>query len=445
MSTAPGGSSWLSWVACTLKSRAAREAFLARLSPETLRALPFLFEARALPGHQLPPEGPWRTWAILGGRGAGKTRAGSEWVRSVVEGASPLGRGECRRVALVGETLDQAREVMVEGPSGLLAVSPPDRRPAFQPSRRLLRWPNGAEARLYSASEPESLRGPQFDAAWCDELAKWRKARAAWDQLQLGLRLGANPRQVVTTTPRRSALLAEILAAADTVAVSAPTAANRANLAPGFLEAAERRFGGTALARQELMGELLEETPGALWTRETIERGRGAAPALARVVVAVDPPATAGERADACGIVVAGIAGETVWVLADMTVQGLAPRAWAERVVGAYHGWKADRVVAEVNQGGDLVATLVRQVEPSVSYRAVRATRGKAVRAEPVAALYAQGRVRHAGMFAALEDQMCAFTGERGGESPDRVDALVWAVTELALAPSVGAPRVRSL
>jgi phage terminase large subunit-like protein len=251
---------------------------------------------------------------------------------------------------------------------------------------------------------------------------------------------------VVTTTPRRSALLADLLAASDTVAVSAPTEANRANLAPGFLEAAERRFGSTALARQELMGELLEETPGALWTREGIERGRGAAPErLERVVVAVDPPATAGERADACGIVVAGIAGETVWVLADMTVQGLAPRAWAERVVGAYHGWKADRIVAETNQGGDLVATLVRQVEPSVSYRGVRATRGKAVRAEPVAALYAQERVRHAGLFAALEDQMCAFTGERGGESPDRVDALVWAVTELALAPSVGAPRVRSL
>ena len=410
-------------------------------------ALEWLFEVWALPGHQTAPPPPWRTWVIMGGRGAGKTRAGAEWVRAVVEGATPLIGGECRRLALIGETLDQAREVMVEGPSGLLAVSPPDRRPRFQPSRRLLAWPNGAEARLYSASEPETLRGPQFDAAWCDELAKWRKARAAWDQLQFALRLGANPRQVVTTTPRRSALLSEILEAADTVVASAPTEANRANLAPGFLEAAERRFGGTAQARQELGGELLDEVPGALWSREGLERARGRAPEyLERVVVAVDPPSGQGPGADACGIVVAGIAAGVVWVLADHTVQGLSPAGWAGRVVGAYEAWSADRVVAEVNQGGALVGQLIRQISSEVAYTPVTATRGKAVRAEPVAALYEQGRVRHAGAFAELEDQMCAFTGAReDGASPDRVDALVWAVTALALSGGGSGPRARAL
>ena len=414
-------------------------------------ALEWLFEVWALPGHQIAPPPPWRTWVVLGGRGAGKTRAGAEWVRAVVEGPTPLLKGECARLALVAETIDQAREVMVEGPSGIRACSPPDRRPVFEVSRRRLVWPNGAEARLFSAVDPEALRGPQFDAAWCDELAKWRKGRETWDQLQFGLRLGTNPRQMVTTTPRRSALLEEILAADDTVVAQAPSEANRANLAPGFLEAVERRFAGTSLARQELAGELLTEAPGALWTRDGLEGARvAAAPELVRVVVAVDPPATSGAAADACGIVVAGVCGSrpapVVYVLADLTVQGLAPAQWAERVVGAFHGWAADRVVAEVNQGGDLVESLLRQADPSVAYRAVRATRGKAVRAEPVAALYEQGRVRHVGRFEALEDQMCQFTGDRSQGSPDRVDALVWAVTELALgAPPGMGPRVRSL
>ncbi|WP_370426857.1 DNA-packaging protein [Oceanicella actignis] len=404
-----------------------------------------MFDVWALPGHQLPPPGEWRTWLILGGRGAGKTRAGAEWVRSMAEGPTPLAPGRRRRVALIAETFDQAREVMVEGESGIRAVSPPDRAPHYEVTRKRLVWPNGAEARLFSAQDPESLRGPQFDAAWCDELAKWKHAREVWDMLQFGLRLGDAPQQIVTTTPRRVPLLTELMRAPDTVVTHAPTEANRANLAPGFIEAVERRFKGTSLGRQELMGELLTEAPGALWTRATIERGRAAPPdAFERIVVAVDPPVTGKAGSDECGIVVAGLARGVAWVLEDASVQGAAPRAWAERAVAAYHAHEADRLVAEVNQGGDLVEALVRQVDPLVSYRAVRATRGKAARAEPVAALYEQGRVRHGGLFPALEDQMCAFTGDRSEGSPDRVDALVWAVTELMLSAG-GAPRVRRL
>jgi len=436
----------IDWIACAPPEL--RESFLNELSEGALLALPYLFEVWAL-AHQLPPAGNWRTWVVMGGRGAGKTRAGAEWVRAMVEGPTPLAAGACRRVALIAETLDQAREVMIEGESGLRACSPPDRAPRWEMTRRRLVWPNGAEARAFSAFDPEALRGPQFDAAWCDELAKWRKGRAAWDQLQFALRLGERPRQIVTTTPRRNPLLVEILEAADTVAVSAPTEANRSNLAPGFIEAVEARFKGTALARQELMGELLMDEPGALWRRDMIDAGRAPeAPSLARVVVAVDPPATSGPAADACGIVVAGVTGgerPVAWVLQDATVQGLSPGAWAERAVAVYHAWRADRLVAEVNQGGEMVGTLVRQADETVAYRPVRATRGKAVRAEPVAALYEQGRVRHAGVFPDLEDQMCAFTGDRsGGASPDRVDALVWAISELMLSGARD-PRVRGL
>ena len=383
---------------------------------------------------------------VLGGRGAGKTRAGTEWVRARVEGGTPLGKGVCRRIALVGETIDQAREVMVEGPSGLRACSPPDRRPVYEVTRKRLVWENGAEARLFSAHDPEGLRGPQFDGAWSDELAKWPKGRAAWDMLQFALRLGDRPRQLVTTTPRRNPLLKEILAAPDTVMTSAPTSANAANLASEFLDAVNRRYAGSALGRQELEGELLDDVEGALWNRGLIDGGRVAvAPEMSRIVVAVDPPATSGPDADACGIVVAGLGGDgVVYVLADLTLQGAAPSAWAARAVKALEEFQADRIVAEVNQGGELVETLIRQVDPRTPYKAVRATRGKVTRAEPVAALYEQGRVRHAGSFPLLEDQMCAWTGETGQGSPDRMDALVWAVTELSLGAG-SAPRVRRL
>ncbi|EPX81935.1 Gene Transfer Agent terminase protein [Salipiger mucosus DSM 16094] len=407
--------------------------------------------------HQLPPPGDWRSWVIMGGRGAGKTRAGAEWVRAQVEGALPLDEGACKRVALVGETLDQVREVMVFGDSGILACSPPDRRPAWQASRRCLVWPNGAEAMVFSAHDPEGLRGPQFDAAWVDELAKWKKARDTWDMLQFALRLGDHPRVCVTTTPRNVDVLKELLALDSTVVTHATTETNRANLAESFLQEVRARYGNTRLARQELDGVLLGDAEGALWTQEMLERARGlAAPGdFDRIVVAVDPPAGEGKAADACGIVVAGVLcegppqGWRAWVLEDATVQGVSPTGWAEAAVAAYGRWQADRIVAEVNQGGAMVEAMLRQVAPQVPLRKVHATRGKVARAEPVAALYEQGRVGHLGELAPLEDQMGLMTagGFDGPGSPDRVDALVWALSELVVAPAEGwrRPRVRSL
>ncbi|MEL6208603.1 MAG: terminase family protein [Pseudomonadota bacterium] len=426
--------------------------FLDDLSPNALAAMPWLWELWAHPEHQLAPQGDWDIWVILGGRGAGKTRAGAEWVRARVEGATPLAPGRCRRVCLLGETLEQARGVMVEGESGLMAVSPPDRRPKWRASENRLVWPNGAEGQVFSAANPEALRGPQFDAAWSDELAKWRRGREAWEMLQFCVRLadreGAAPRQVVTTTPRDVAVLHEVLDQPGTAVTRAGTAANRAHLAPGFVERLELRHAGTSLARQEIAGEIVRGRDGALWTPAMIEAARVAeVPTLSRVVVAVDPPVTSGSSADECGIVVAGIAGDRAYVLSDESLAGATPRQWAEAAVAAYDLYGADRLVAEVNQGGDLVENVVRQVAPSVSYRGVHATRGKRLRAEPVAALYEQGRVHHAGCFALLEDQMTDYAGPGTGaaKSPDRLDALVWAITDLMLGAPGGAPRLRRL
>jgi len=431
-----------------------RTAFLGGLSENAVLAMRWLWELWAHPSHQVAPEGGWQTWLILGGRGAGKTRAGAEWVRARVEGATPLTPGRCRRVALVGETLDQVRAVMLEGDSGILEVTPSDRRPDVKLGQNKIVWPNGAEAMLVSAVNPEALRGPQFDCAWSDELAKWRRCREAWDMLQFGLRLGDDPRQIVTTTPRDNPVLIEIMEAPGTIVTHAGTAANRANLAPGFIERMAHRYAGTTLGRQELDGELVRGRDGALWQPALVEAARVAeAPVLDRVVVAVDPPVSQGRDADECGIVVAGVTmqgkpGEwQVYVLADLTVQGESPQGWAELAAMAYEEYDADRLVAEVNQGGDLVEAVMRQVAPQISYRAVRAQRGKRLRAEPVAALYEQGRVHHVGLFAALEDQMCSFVATGGGQkSPDRLDALVWAVTDLVLTGTVTTPpRVRQL
>lgn len=428
--------------AVSLASRpeAERAAFLHALSENALASMPWLFELWAHEGHQLAPADDWRIWVILGGRGAGKTRAGAEWVRAQVEGSTPEMPGRCRRVCLLGETIEQTRAVMVEGESGLLACSPPDRRPEFRPSLNKLVWPNGAEARLCSAANPEALRGPQFDCAWSDELAKWRRCREAWDMLQFCLRLGDDPRQIVTTTPRDNPVLREILALPGAVVTKAGTQANVAWLSPGFLEGLEGRYGSTALGRQELQGELLDAKEDALWTPGLIDRRRlKAAPdRLDRIVVAVDPPVTAHGRSDECGIVVAGVTQEgdphawRAYVLADCTVQGKGPHDWAGRCRDAYEAHAADRLVAEVNQGGDLVESVIRQIAPQISYRAVHATRGKRLRAEPVAALYEQGRVHHVGAFPELEAQMCGYDG-RGAKSPDRLDALVWALTDLVL------------
>ena len=431
-------------------SAARRKVFLDNLTENALVAMPWIWKIWANPLHQAAPAGDWATWVILGGRGAGKTRAGAEWVRSRVEGATPRAKGTSNRVALIGETLDQARAVMVEGDSGLLAVTPPDRRPKFIASRNQLVWPNGAEAFLISAISYEALRGPQFDAAWADELAKWRYAREAWDMLQFTLRLGDDPRQVVTTTPRDVDVLREILSDPSTVASHAGTAANAANLAPGFLERLEARYGGTWLGRQELDGRLIREREGALWTREMIDEARSDPPEeLSRIVVAVDPPVTSGTSADECGIIVAGVHAVGpfqdwhVWVLADGSVAGATPLEWAKEVASIFKDFHADRVVAEVNQGGELVEQLIRQVAPNISYRAVYARKGKRLRAEPVAALYEQGRVHHAGIFEKLEDQMCSLTAAKSKSSPDRLDALVWALTDLIVDAPPSAPQVR--
>ena len=432
-----------------------QSAFLSSLNEAELLALPYLFEFWALP-HQITPEGCWRNWIIMGGRGAGKTRAGAEWVRSCVEGAGPRDAGRCARIALVGETVAQVREVMIFGESGILACSPPDRRPEWQASRGRLLWPNGAVAQVFSAHEPEALRGPQFDGAWVDELAKWKKARETWDMLQFGLRLGEDPRVCITTTPRNIGLLKELLEAEESVTTHAATEANKANLASGFLAAVQARYAGTRLGRQELDGVLIEEAEGALWTSAALEAARvRELPEMSRIVVAVDPPVSGTERSDACGIVVEGVVAQgpvqdwRAYILEDVTVQGASPMAWAEAAVSAMHRWKAERMVAEVNQGGDLVEQVIRQVDPLISLRKVHASKGKAARAEPIAALYEQGRVHHFTGLAALEEEMCQLTmhGFHGKGSPDRTDALVWALTELMILPAKShmSPQVRTL
>ncbi len=441
------------WLACA--PAAVRETFLSEIGEGGLCALPFLFEFWALP-HQLPPKGDWRAWVVMGGRGAGKTRAGAEWVRAQVEGGAPLAEGRARRVALVGETFDQVRDVMIFGDSGILACSPPDRRPQWKATERRLVWPNGAVAQAFSAHDAEGLRGPQFDAAWVDELAKWKKAQLAWDMLQFALRLGQRPRVCVTTTPRNVGVLKALLESPSTVLTQAPTEANRANLAASFLEEVRARYAGTRLGRQELDGVLLSDVEGALWNAGMLEAARvETAPDLDRVVVAVDPSVSEGEAADACGIVVAGVRSKgppqdwRAYVLADCTVRAMGPAGWAKAAINAMERFGAERLVAEVNQGGKLVEEVIRQVDPLVPYKAVHAARGKAARAEPVAALYEQGRVKHLRGLGDLEDQMGLMTarGFDGTGSPDRVDALVWALHELMIEPAAHwrRPRLRVL
>ncbi|MBZ4024030.1 ATP-binding protein [Rhodobacter sp. TJ_12] len=432
------------------------DEFLGGLGENALLALPWLFEFWALP-HQLPPLGGWKSWVILGGRGAGKTRAGAEWVRAQVEGAGPGDPGAARRVALVGETFDQVRDVMIFGDSGILACTPPDRRPHWEATRRRLVWDNGATAQAFSAQEPEGLRGPQFDAAWADELGKWKKAEEAWDMLQFALRLGAHPQQVITTTPRNLGVLKTILNNPSTVVTHAPTEANRAYLAQSFLDEVQARYAGTRLGRQELEGVLLDDVEGALWTTAMLESARiDRAPEMDRIVVALDPAVTGGAGADECGIMVVGavtrgpVSDWRAYVLEDASLRG-RPTDWARAAMAAMERWGAEKLVAEVNQGGDLIESVLRQIDPLVPFKALRAARGKAARAEPVAALYEQGRVKHcrAGGLGTLEDQMCRMTvqGYTGPGSPDRVDALVWAMTEVMIAPAAKwrRPQVRGL
>ncbi|WDI33234.1 terminase family protein [Hyphococcus flavus] len=400
--------------------------------------------------HQQEPQGDWTTWLILGGRGAGKTRAGAEWVRAIATAANDNADGAAAQcIALVAETYADAREVMIEGPSGIRAVAAEDSRPVYEASRRRLVWPSGAVAYAFSAEDPDGIRGYQFTGAWSDELCKWRYAEETWSNLQLALRLGDKPRQIATTTPRPSALIKRLMAAATTEVSRATTYDNRAHLSDAFFTEIAALYEGTALGRQELLGEVIDDVAGALWNWNLIEAARvTAAPALDRCVVAVDPPATSGPDADECGIIIAGVAScgddMTAFVLADWSAAGLSPRQWAEKTAAAYHEFEADRIVVEVNQGGDMAKAVIAQVDPSAPVRGVHATRGKRLRAEPVAALYERTRVRHVGAFPKLEDQMVTYAGE-GGKSPDRLDALVWALTDLMLKNPAPKPGVKRL
>ena len=398
--------------------------------------------------HQSPPDGSWSTWLLLGGRGAGKTRSGAEWVRGLALGNTLENLPPVSPIALVGETEHDVREVMIEGVSGILGTHTRAERPSWISSRRRLEWPNGAVAQAFSAEDPDSLRGPQFAAAWCDELAKWRHAEATFDMLQFGLRLGERPRQVITTTPRPIALLKRLIADPATFVTRASTDTNARNLAPSFLDAVLARYAGTRLGRQEIDGEIVDDRPDALWSRAQLESCRVQnAPLLKKIVVAVDPPASASKGADACGLVAAGVAeNDIAYVLADETVSGLSPAGWAAKAIALWRRHSADALVVEVNQGGDMVRAVIAQADRTVPVTAVRARRGKWLRAEPVASLYEQGKVKHVGAFPALEDEMCDFglDGLSSGRSPDRLDALVWAITALSFGAK-GEPRVRGL
>lgn len=400
------------------------ERLAVELGVERLNALRYEWRAWARP-EQLPPDGEWLVWLLLAGRGYGKSRTGAEWVRAQAH-RLPGSHG-----ALVAPTAADARDVVVKA---LVGCSPPWERLRYEPSKRLLCWGNGSTATVYSAEEPDRLRGPQHHWAWCDEVAAWSYADEVWDMLAMTMRLGERPQVVVSTTPRPIAIVRRLLADPSTAVTRGSTFDNGSNLSSSFLEAVRVRYEGTRLGRQELYAEVLEDVPGALWQRDRIDALRSrAAPPLRRVVVAVDPAVTSGENADETGIVVAGLADDGhAYVLADLTCRD-SPDAWARRAVRAYHEYRADRIVAEVNNGGDLVERIIRTVDGRVPYKAVRASRGKATRAEPVAALYEQGRVHHVGMFAVLEDQQCRYVPDGYDGSPDRVDALVWALTELVL------------
>lgn len=438
---------------------------LARLSPDkraevveklsVTEALDVLYTWRLWArAEQVPPQGDWLIWLILAGRGWGKTRTGAEWVHERVSAG-------VRRLALVARTAADIRDVMVEGESGILATAHPANRPVYNPTTRRLTWPNGAVATTFSAEEPNSLRGPQFDAAWCDELAAWSYAQEAWDQLQFGLRLGKHPRVCITTTPRPTPIIRGLVddsrQGGSVVVTKGSTFDNAANLAPSFLEQLIRKYEGTRLGRQEISAEILDDNPGALWKRDDIERSRvRVAPEMRRIVVAVDPAASENAQACECGIVVAGVGKDGHgYILEDLSLVA-SPNEWGAIVEQAYRRHKADRVVAEQNMGGALVEMLLRTINRNIPYTRVTAARGKQIRAEPVAALYEQGRVHHVGEWPELEDQLVTWDpamveprrhraavreteakgpmqGARGkgARSSDRLDALVWALTFL--------------
>lgn len=413
-----------------------RETLLDELGVDGQTSLMYSWDCWRRP-KQATPDGDWRVWLIMAGRGFGKTRTGAEFIREQVA------TGRAKRVALVGATAADVRDTMIEGESGLLSVFPPDQRPRYEPSKRRVTFHNGATATAYSADEPDRLRGPNHDLAWADELAAWRYPDA-WDQLMFGLRLGDRPRAIVTTTPRPIPIIRRLTALQDgTVHITrGSTYENSANLADAFLNEMRKRYEGTRLGRQELFAEVLDDVDGALWNREMIERSRVTAiPPFSRLVVAIDPAISTGEDSAETGIIVAGIApNKDGYVLADQTLKG-SPNEWAKAAIAAYHTHKADVIVAEANQGGDMVKHTLATIDSRVPVKLVRASRGKRTRAEPVASLYEQNRVHHVGYFGSLEDQLCSWVPDVS-QSPDRLDALVWALTDLMVDGARSAPVV---
>jgi phage terminase large subunit-like protein len=419
-----------------------KQRFLRKLPNTEARALVHTWYAWAHPG-QIAPPGDWRVWLIRAGRGFGKTRAGAEWVSAVARAMPDA------RIALVGASIEDAQRVMIEGKSGLIAVAHAGEEVEWRSSSGEVRFASGVCAWLYSAAAPEALRGPEHHIAWCNELGKWRYGDAAWDNLIMGLRLGDRPRALVTTTPRPNKLMRRVMALPDLVETLGKTRDNP-HLPDSFVAAMEAEYGGTRLGRQELDGELIDDVPGALWTRAMIEACRvDVVPPLVRIVVGVDPPAgtLSGEGGDACGIVAVGIAGAFTpaerigYVLEDASVAGLSPEGWARAVAACAARWGADRVVAEANNGGRMVESVLRAADAGLPVTRVHASSGKVARAEPVATLYEAGRVKHAGRFPLLEDELCGLAAGGGyqgadrspGQSPDRADALVWALSELML------------
>ncbi len=419
-----------------------RQAWIASLTKDEADELIYRWEFWAR-DKQVPPAGDWLVWMLMAGRGFGKGRTGAEFVRGRVES------GVGRRIALLAQTPADVRDDMIEGEGGILAISPPDNMPHYEPSKRRLTWPNGARATTFSGFHPEQVRGPNIDTAWCDELASWKYARETWDNLMFTLRSGDDPRCVVTTTPKPIKLRREIRDAPTTVVTTGSTYENIENLAPSFFAAVIAKYKDTRTGRQEIYAELLEEAEGALWKRSMIDDHRVQSvpldekgnPLFSRVVVALDLATTSGDESNETGIVAVGL-GKNVegYVWKDRSGR-YTPDEWARVALALYDEVGADRMVAETNQGGEMIGHTLRTIRPSVSYKGVHASRGKQARAEPVVALYEQGRVHHVGVLAELEDQLVTWEPLSGDASPDRLDAVVWALVELMV--TGGVPTVR--
>lgn len=417
-----------------LKTKEEREKIINSLSQEEAKSLLYDWEVWAR-DKQLPPLGDWLTWMILTGRGWGKTRTGAEWVKDQAKKGA-------NHIALIGQTKADVRDTMIEiGPASILKISDPKFYPEHEPSKRRLVWPNGCIGTIYSGDEPDQVRGPSHDRAWIDELSKFKYPQQIWDNLMFGLREGEDMRILVTTTPRPIAIIKNLIKDKNTITVRGSTYENRDNLSQRYFDYVIAPYVGTRLGQQEIEGKILEDNPNALWNRKIIDDNRvSKIPELIRIVIAVDPEAKDTETSAETGIIAAGLGIDGHgYILNDATIKG-TPDKWGKEVISEYHKFKADRIVAEVNQGGDMVKFVIHTIDKNASYKDVHAAKGKHTRAEPVSALYEQGRIHHVGNFILLEDQLCEWVP--GEKSPDRLDALVWGITELILDKEEG-PKIR--